>query len=270
MRSLVNAYCVTQDAKLLWMEKLNTPAERLRWARINKGKYESGTKAAEARGWTVSTYLGHENGDRTPSRKAAERYAAAYGIPWAWIFDGGPLPLKRRDGGPASMPQGTRPSGAVAAKPGGNLRRQSDEEKTVPVRSYVGAGDEVFPIDGDGPIDWVSAPPGMEHGEATEVRGNSMRPLYHDGDLLFHIQRVDIDLGAYKDEVVVAQVTNGKRFVKLLRAGSKRGLYVLESINPAFDLIQDQKLDWIGPIQWVHKRWRQERLRRGRGAGKAG
>jgi transcriptional regulator with XRE-family HTH domain len=74
------------------MDDLGTPAKRLRWARDNKTNYSTGTDAARAFGWTVSTYLGHENGDRSPSVKAAKRYAAAYKVPWAWILDGGPLP----------------------------------------------------------------------------------------------------------------------------------------------------------------------------------
>jgi transcriptional regulator with XRE-family HTH domain len=73
--------------------ELNTPARRLRWARETKTSYSTGTDAARAFGWTVSTYLGHENGDRQPSVKAAKRYAAAYKVPWTWILDGGPPPL---------------------------------------------------------------------------------------------------------------------------------------------------------------------------------
>jgi transcriptional regulator with XRE-family HTH domain len=70
---------------------LDTPAKRLRWVRENRSNYSTGTDAARAFGWTVSTYLGHENGDRQPSVKAAKRYAAAFKVPWAWILDGGRL-----------------------------------------------------------------------------------------------------------------------------------------------------------------------------------
>jgi transcriptional regulator with XRE-family HTH domain len=72
---------------------LDTPGKRLRWVRENRTNYSTGTDAARAFGWTVSTYLGHENGDRQPSVKAARRYAAAYKVPWTWILDGGPMPL---------------------------------------------------------------------------------------------------------------------------------------------------------------------------------
>jgi transcriptional regulator with XRE-family HTH domain len=71
----------------------NTPGKRLKWARESRTAYATATDAARAFGWKVSTYLGHENGDRKPSVQAAKKYGAAYKIPWAWILDGSvPLP----------------------------------------------------------------------------------------------------------------------------------------------------------------------------------
>jgi len=87
MRSDVNASCVTQFAKIAGMA-LETPAKRLQWARKNHAHYSNPTDAARAFGWTVSTYLGHENGDRNPSREAAKKYAKAYRVRWEWLLDG--------------------------------------------------------------------------------------------------------------------------------------------------------------------------------------
>jgi len=78
--------------------ELDTPAKRLRWARKFKSKYLTGTEAARAFGWPVPTYLGHENGDRKPSVRAAKKYAAAYKVPWVWILDGStPAPSPAAD-----------------------------------------------------------------------------------------------------------------------------------------------------------------------------
>ena len=67
---------------------LDSPAKRLRFARERHGKYATPTDAARAFGWPVSTYLGHENGDRNPSRAAARRYGRAYHVRWEWILEG--------------------------------------------------------------------------------------------------------------------------------------------------------------------------------------
>jgi phage repressor protein C with HTH and peptisase S24 domain len=147
--------------------------------------------------------------------------------------------LARADGTTVAVLRGELPDAPAAAE--------------VPVRSFVGAGDEIFPITGDAPIDYVPAPPGMEEAEATEVRGRSMLPLYHDGDLLFH-RRVDRDPSRFRDQVVVVQVRNGKRFVKLIQPGRQRGRFDLISFNPAFAPIENQPIEWVGPIEWVRKR----------------
>lgn len=134
----------------------------------------------------------------------------------------------------------------------GEIRGEVTAVIEVPLTSYLGAGDEIFPIAGDEPIDYVPAPPGMIGAEATEVRGRSMIPLYHPGDRLFH-RRVEIDPSRWLDEVVAVQVRSGKRYVKLLRKGA-RGRFTLESFNPAFPVMENQQLDWVGPIEWVQKR----------------
>lgn len=53
--------------------------ERLQAARKAAG-YESATAAAEALGWAVSTYLGHENGSRGLGVDVARQYAAAFDV----------------------------------------------------------------------------------------------------------------------------------------------------------------------------------------------
>lgn len=78
---------------------LSTPAQRLQWARKNHGAYGNATEAARAFGWPVSTYLGHENGDRNPSRAAAKKYAKVYRVRWEWLLDneGSPTAAIERD-----------------------------------------------------------------------------------------------------------------------------------------------------------------------------
>ncbi len=130
----------------------------------------------------------------------------------------------------------------------------------IPVRSYVGAGDEVVSLtDDEEPIDWTAAMPGLEDAEATQVRGLSMMPLYRDGDLLFH-KRMNIDPMLLRDEVCVMQTKGRKRYVKMIQPGTKRGTFRLVSFNPLFPPIEDQVLSWISPIlamrraRWIPRR----------------
>jgi phage repressor protein C with HTH and peptisase S24 domain len=144
----------------------------------------------------------------------------------------------------------------VPALQGEEVAQARASDETVPVRSFIGAGDEIVVLQPDGePIDWTAAPPGMEGAEATQVRGRSMIPLYHEGDLLFH-NRQGLDPSHYIGEVVALQVKGGKRFVKLLQRGSRRGRYTLVSVNPAFPPMEDQQIEWVGPIEWVRKKRR--------------
>jgi hypothetical protein len=138
----------------------------------------------------------------------------------------------------------------------GEIRGEVETPIMVPLRSYVGAGEEIIILKADDPpIDFVQAPPGMREAEATEVRGLSMVPLFHDGDLLFH-RRLEADPLRYRNEALVVQVKNGKRYVKLVLPGTRKGRYHLTSVNPAFPPIEDQVVEWVGLIEWVHKRRR--------------
>jgi phage repressor protein C with HTH and peptisase S24 domain len=42
-------------------------------------------------------------------------------------------------------------------------------------------------------------------------------------------------------------VKGGKRFVKLLERGTRRDRFKLTSINRAFEPLEDQQVQWIGP-----------------------
>ncbi len=219
------------NCEALGMIRLDSPAARLKWARETRSKYKTATEAARAFGWTVPTYLGHENGDRNPSRSAAMRYAEAYRVRWAWLLEGGPNPEK----------------GAVI---------DDEEEPVVPIAHYVGAGDEVHLFDGDhNAVDHTPAPPGFQRdkGAAVQVRGESMRPLYEPGDLLFFRRRLHPPATPKDVPVrpVIVQVKDGPLFVKRLLPGTKRGRFHLISVNPLTPIMQDQPVESFALIEWV-------------------
>lgn len=61
-------------------------------ARLKKAREEAGfldaTSAARAFGWTIPTYLSHENGSRGFKSQVAKRYAAVYKVSAAWLISG--------------------------------------------------------------------------------------------------------------------------------------------------------------------------------------
>lgn len=131
--------------------------------------------------------------------------------------------------------------------------RGEEHQVDLPIRTFVGAGDEVVEqVDGDEPMDYVTAPPDLAEGEVTEVRGRSMLPAYGPGDRLFH-KYVDTDPAQQVGRLVVAKLSDGRRFVKVLQAGSRRGRFTLESLNPAYEPMKDQVVAAVASIVWVKK-----------------
>lgn len=66
---------------------MSDPSERLRIARLRAG-FGSAKEAAEAMGFPVSTYLGHENGSRGYPAKKAEIYARRFKVREQWLLYG--------------------------------------------------------------------------------------------------------------------------------------------------------------------------------------
>jgi hypothetical protein len=73
------------DARYIF--RMSDPAERLRIARLRAG-YETAKDAAESLGFPVSTYLGHENGNRGYPAKKAEVYARKFKVREQWLLYG--------------------------------------------------------------------------------------------------------------------------------------------------------------------------------------
>lgn len=132
------------------------------------------------------------------------------------------------------------------------LRGEPPPNAEIPLRHYVGAGDEVHLVDGDTEIDYTPAPPGYEKGSAAVVRGDSMRPTFEPGDMLFFRHRDAPQ--AFKDlpvRPVIVQVKDGPLYVKKLLPGTKRGRYHLLSVNPLTPVLQDQLVESIALIGWI-------------------
>lgn len=132
------------------------------------------------------------------------------------------------------------------------LRGELPKVVEIALRHYVGARDEVHLIDEDEAIDYVEAPPGYAKASAAMVRGESMRPTFEPGDILFFRRKEDpAALKELPARPVIAQVRDGPLYVKQLLPGTRRGRFHLLSINPSTAPIQNQVVDSIARVGWV-------------------
>lgn len=124
----------------------------------------------------------------------------------------------------------------------------------VPVVGYVGAGQEIHDIDDlaqGGSLEpddgGVPCPVNLDPATvvAVRVRGGSMHPM-KDNWLLFYTRDGD---GVHPDAVgrlCVVQRADGRKLVKEVHAGRRKGLWRLESWSAPTQ--EDVKLDWAAPV----------------------
>jgi phage repressor protein C with HTH and peptisase S24 domain len=118
----------------------------------------------------------------------------------------------------------------------------------IPLVGYVGAGAEIFPMDSLG---YVEAPPGIAGPRtvAVQVRGDSMLPVYRDGDVIYYDRHQDPADLIGRD--VVVELMDGRCLVKQLFAGTSPGTWTLLSHNAA--PIVDAHIEWAARVRWVQK-----------------
>lgn len=198
--------------------------DRLAWARAEAG-YENASDAARSMGMSVQTYLAHENGSRGLRRDSAQRYAQKFRVSLAWLLTGKGVP---RDGA----------------------------SRLIPVVGHVGAGAEIFGLDDaikGGGLDEIEAPPGAgPNAIAVKVRGDSMLPAYHDGDVIIYDERREgASIGEFTGRECVVRVEDGRTFIKSLAGGSRPGLWTLWSYNAA--PMHDVALEWAARVRWIER-----------------
>lgn len=136
-----------------------------------------------------------------------------------------------------------------------------EDSAQVPVLGIIGAGGAISPFDDypkmraefrehqqpDDPMETVEAPPGESHHGliALRVDGDSMRPFYKSGDIIYYSRHHSNPKEMLNERCVVC-TTNGMMAIKILRRGAKYGVYDLESYNA--EVMHDQAVEWVAKI----------------------
>ena len=191
-------------------------ARRLREARLAAG-FKTAKQFADTHRIPQPTYAMHEGGQRGLRRDVAATYARLLDVSVEWLLTG-------------------KPASSVAQ---------------AVLRGYVGAGAEIHPFPDEGSLDVIDAPPGCEQGEAYLVRGDSMTPVYQDGDVIFP-DPIETPSEYLDGRDCIVQIHNGARLVKRVHRGAAKGMvrlfsYATHSLSP------EVRLEWARPIVWVRR-----------------
>ena len=131
----------------------------------------------------------------------------------------------------------------------------SPPTKTIPVIGCVQAGAAGYFTDAGYPNgqgwDYVDLPgfaPKDESTYALEVSGDSMEPLYRDGDILV----VSPESGIRRGDRVIVKTQDGQVMAKELKRQTTSRIE-LKSLNPAHDdiIFTPQDIEWIARVLWV-------------------
>lgn len=122
----------------------------------------------------------------------------------------------------------------------------------VPVLGRVGAGGSVLFEESDEP-ELVDRPPGaVGRLMALRVTGDSMLPVYRDGDIVYVARDHEGVLPEYLGEECVVHTVEGGTFLKTLASSAKHNRFTLRSFNAAD--MEDVELIWASRVEFVMKR----------------
>ncbi|MBN1960825.1 MAG: helix-turn-helix domain-containing protein [Deltaproteobacteria bacterium] len=122
------------------------------------------------------------------------------------------------------------------------------EAMSVPLVGYVGAGEKVLNFD-DGELERIEPPP-LE-ASVLRVRGDSMWPVYREGDLLFFIPTDTFDPQACLYRDCILQLVDGLTYVKRIIPGPDPTLFTLTSYRGP-EIIGVQ-IRWASPVLWIKR-----------------
>lgn len=123
--------------------------------------------------------------------------------------------------------------------------------RAVKVVGTVGAGAQINAEDKTHNGHAVEAPLDESlNAVALIVRGDSLYPVYQDGDVIFYAQEGSEEADYLGRECVV-KVARGPTLLKRVMRGSERGSFLLLSYNAS--PMDNVRLDWASPVRWIKR-----------------
>lgn len=130
----------------------------------------------------------------------------------------------------------------------------SPSRKPIPAVGYVGAGEVIFAMDdherGAGLEEIDLLPGDPEDRFAVVVRGDSMAPRFKDGEYIGYSRARGLDTERCYGLECVVQTRDGRKLVKVVERGRRRGTFNLVSVNDSVPTERDVELEWVAPVIW--------------------
>lgn len=123
----------------------------------------------------------------------------------------------------------------------------------LPVHGKVGAGGTVAFVPNDTTLDTVPGPVAYAGLAGLQVQGESMYPVYHEGDIVFVSDRTAALHEVIGRDCICELANDGGVFLKRVRHAEHGKPWVLESINPLHPPMQGVMVVRAHPIIWVRR-----------------
>lgn len=143
-------------------------------------------------------------------------------------------------------------SAAAGRDPFYFLYGDQPKKLSIPVKGIVSAGEGWEQV-ADAHNDAIEFAIDDHRSFSIEVRGDSMSPVYRDGDFLVCIEQTGRNVDNLVGLDCAVLTAEGTGYIKILKKGTRPGRYSLKSYNPVFDDIENVNLQWAAPIIWIKR-----------------
>ena len=139
-------------------------------------------------------------------------------------------------------------------------RHRVCESHDFPILGIVRAGAEIEYWNDQFPGSEIVSVPGEIFNKSSGtrwggvvVRGDSMSPIFDDGDILFFDLNFSESHSVLLGKACVVETASGGAMVKRVERGRREGYYNLESYNRLHSVISDVSLRTARPVRWIKK-----------------